>query len=871
MSEHQSSIEEHLLPEYVVGADQVYEQPVLSDHLIRLPGDEWALWRWVGLRGAGFPAVHVLRLADATCAATADLLFDAIDLTRRTQDAAIGALDAALGNLRATQEWDNTARRAPLVNALRRLKKGQLPAPGAIAGAETEAIDAFREASAKVNATRADFYRAFDVASAQITGVIGDIARTDRFREAIIWQNRRAFHSGLESLLKSIETHSRDSKQRRNEHLIASYLQRYCVKNDMIGFFGPVGWARFVSCGAAISARPGPDLLASRAVSFEQWSIDAVAEVLGKNKWLRPWLVPRRLPFAYTSGMVLHLPSKQAVQLSAAQAVVLQACDGDRTARAIVAELSRSHPLLLKSEPETYKLLEDLSAKGLIVWALEIPFEAHPEQSLRRVLERIGERRLREPALEILRELENARDAVARAAGDAEQLDHALGELEALFTRVTGASSTRAAGATYAARTLLYEDCRRDIEVEIGPALLQPLGPALSLLLRSARWFTYEAAAIYRKAFKVLYDELALQTGSSSVDMVSFWRQIQSRMLGHNTRPVAAIMRSFQDRWSKVLAIPAGQRRVAYSSATMRPGVLAAFDAPRPGWRGACYHSPDVMIDASSVEAIRRGDYQFVMGEIHIGSNTLRGSSFIDQHPCAEDLFQALEHDFPEPRVIPVTPRNWPEITSRTRPDFVTPKDFRLAFTPDACGIPSSRVLPIGNLVVIDSGAGLVVRTRDGHQQFDIIEFFADILSLEVIDGFNVLRPDRHTPRISIDRLVICREAWRFAMAELPFILEKVEAERFLAVRHWMRAQGIPRWVFIKLPDERKPFFVDFDSPILVEMLAKMIRRTMDHSSGEALLTITEMLPTFDGTWLPDASDQRYTSELRIVAVDQVR
>jgi hypothetical protein len=47
-----------------------------------------------------------------------------------------------------------------------------------------------------------------------------------------------------------------------------------------------------------------------------------------------------------------------------------------------------------------------------------------------------------------------------------------------------------------------------------------------------------------------------------------------------------------------------------------------------------------------------------------------------------------------------------------------------------------------------------------------------------------------------------------------------------------------------------------------------MARRTAEANSAEATVKITEMLPTPDLTWLPDAQGKLYTSELRIVAVD---
>jgi hypothetical protein len=51
-------------------------------------------------------------------------------------------------------------------------------------------------------------------------------------------------------------------------------------------------------------------------------------------------------------------------------------------------------------------------------------------------------------------------------------------------------------------------------------------------------------------------------------------------------------------------------------------------------------------------------------------------------------------------------------------------------------------------------------------------------------------------------------------------------------------------------------------------MFAKMIRRTSAAGLPDATVDLTEMLPDPTQAWLPDASGQRYTSELRIVAVD---
>jgi len=58
-------------------AFKIQEAPPLPAHLLPLPGEEWALWRCSGLRGAGFSASGVLRLSVPDCTAAADRLLDA--------------------------------------------------------------------------------------------------------------------------------------------------------------------------------------------------------------------------------------------------------------------------------------------------------------------------------------------------------------------------------------------------------------------------------------------------------------------------------------------------------------------------------------------------------------------------------------------------------------------------------------------------------------------------------------------------------------------------------------------------------------------------------------------------------------------------
>jgi hypothetical protein len=491
--------------------------------------------------------------------------------------------------------------------------------------------------------------------------------------------------------------------------------------------------------------------------------------------------------------------------------------------------------------------------------------EARPEERLRGWLERVEEVGARGRALGVLARLERGLKGAAEAWGDAGALDAALKGLEEVFGEVTGEAVTRAAGKTYAARGIVYCDARRDVSVRVGAKVLGELSGALGLVLESGRWLTAQVARHYSMAFRQVYSLLASKNGSPVVDFITFWVSIEPVLLNDKARLIEGATKGLQERWARVLSVPEGARRVQRRSEELRPKVRAEFGGARAGWRLARYHSPDVMIAAESAEAIERGDFKLVLGEIHLGTNTLRASLFVNQHPQPEELFRAVNSDFPEPRLVPVMPKSWPKSTTRTTLALVSPKDLRLEFALDSlsAGDPA-RTLRIGDLVIEDSARGLQVRTRDASLSFDIVEFFGEVLSSQVVNQLKVVGDASHTPRVEIDRVVVARESWRVPASAFAFASLSTEHERFCGARQLARRLGVPRHVFVKSPAEVKPFFVDFDSPPLVSLLGRAARGL----AGEGELALSEMLPGVGELWLADGEGGRYTSELRLVALD---
>src|SRR6516162_2228332 len=343
------------------------------------------------------------------------------------------------------------------------------------------------------------------------------VALDSRFQTAVTWQNRAAMRNAVGKIADGAPAPG--SRQRKREEVVASYWQRYCAKNDTIGFFGPLAWGRATDDGPAVQASCGR-LVSESTVHFEAWAIQALAEALDPD---------------------------------------LTVSAGPQSERDLRTQLERSRP------------------------------------------------GLRDRGLAALDRLERCRSAAARAVSP-DALDRALGDLDLLFEELTGRPATRRPGQTYAARTLLYLDCMRDLALTIGPALQAELAATLPPLLAGARWY---CGQVYTAA-RQLIAEAAAASVSPTLDRVL---EEVLPALRHLPEAAAAANNDLQQRWSVLLADP--------DPASLRARATAAFADYATAWPISAYQSADIQIAAPSLAAINAGDYLSVVGDFHPGANPL--------------------------------------------------------------------------------------------------------------------------------------------------------------------------------------------------------------------------------------------------------
>lgn len=706
------------------------------------------------------------------------------------------------------------------------------------------------------------FQQAFAAGAAALEKEIQTIAGSARFQCALAWQNHHALRRAVLPLLdRQPGADQRTRRHRRDEELVASYWQRYCLKNDTIGFFGPVGWGR-LTAGAPTSFRPAAALVDDREVYFESWAVDRLAAVLAEEPGMGEWVPPRRMPYVRVEGTTVFLPGRRGKVVLPEVAEALRRCDGTLPGSDVATALCAEG--WVETRDEALDVLAGLQKKRWISWSPELPAVPHPEEQLRRRLEAIGPAQLREPGLARLDALLDARDQVGAAGEDPRRLVAALDDLDTVFGTLTRTAPTRNEGRTYGGRTLVYHDARRALDVEFGSELLRALAP-LELVLDSARWLTYRADAMIRAQIRTIYDRLAAR--DAPVTLAALWFECMSVIHGTARRGIGELVQELQSGWHEILSPSPRASRLHYRADALRRDVRKRFRAPHPGWLGARHLSPDIMLAADGPEAISGGDFEAVLGELHLSIVAFRHHCMVDRHPDPARLFACLDEDCPRPRLLPMLPKdNPPRLTVRTHPGLIRDGDLLVGLYHQTADPHRPGVLHGADLLVEAAGDSLVALTGSG-ERFDVMEPFSEMLMDAVIDAFAMFGEAEHAPRVTFDRLVVGRETWRFPARELLFSLEKDEARRFAGARAWRRRHALPQRIFVKSPYEQKPFFVDFDSPAYVTLLAKAVRRTRE-ADGDERLVVTEMLPDVEQLWLTDADRRRYTAELRLAAVD---
>ena len=292
------------------------------------------------------------------------------------------------------------------------------------------------------------------------------------------------------------------------------------------------------------------------------------------------------------------------------------------------------------------------------------------------------------------------------------------------------------------------------------------------------------------------------------------------------------------------------------------------FDYPK--FDEYTYPSADLQLAAASADAVVRGDYQWVLAELHPPPALLHHCMYWGC-PDKPQLHAELA------RTVHGTPNFHfgffaADFTAHTTVQiFDALPEFTTFVAPQRANLNWRSVATEATEVFIDPESGDVGLRKTGSHEY--LGSFARAWVIPL--GFHpfqfALAP--HTPRLRCGNVVVQRRTWTVTIDEFPpGDYSGISRELVLAVERLRAERELPRHIYIRPTEQAlrrtgaegrdkdtKPIYIDLESYMFLEIFHRWLKK-----AGE--VEITEMLPAPDDLCWSEA-DGRRTFELRTLIV----
>jgi hypothetical protein len=641
---------------------------------------------------------------------------------------------------------------------------------------------------------------------------------------------------------------ARNKSLRARERHLLLYLQRICGKNDTLSEFGPEGWGTVDSRLKSLQLAPQAGI-ARREVFLERWTAHGAAAAINADPLTREELAPRLHPHGRIErDRFINTETGETIPLDPQRRALLARCDGTAPA----------HSLGVSAH-----LLAALAGQNLIRWEMEVcALDPHAFDVLLADVARWRDGPVRTRWLDTLQPLAALAGKFAGAAEPMPRLALIEEATERLETLGAHKTATRF---LYSATNPIGEECFRETNFSIGEDLINEVARDAAPWIDLWRDNYAFVASCVAAGLRGLLESARLQ--DDSISLPAFLRhcaQMQMPLTGpgmiafaHNAfREVKA---AFAEQLHPHADQPEYELTIADCHFVRRDFVYDRFAE-------YTYPSADLQLGAASIEAVARGDYQWVLAELH-PSVALLHHGFYWSCPDKEALTAALRSavcgqpnfhfgyfavDFTATTAVRLFD-GLPDLTY-----FVAPQRGHSEWQtvpPAECEVFINQV---------NSDVGL---RRRGSREY--LGSFARAWTIPL--GFHPFSFSlgRHTPRLLCGNVVVQRRSWTVAVEELGTgDFTGISRDLVLAIERLRAARELPRHVYIRPTEQAlrrsgvegrdkdtKPVFIDLESYLFLEIFHRWLTK-----AGE--LEVTEMLPTPDQL-LWQEPDGRRTFELR--------
>ncbi|SFP03817.1 Lantibiotic dehydratase, C terminus [Pseudomonas sp. NFACC24-1] len=702
-------------------------------------------------------------------------------------------------------------------------------------------------------ATRTEADQQYQVYLERIRQGLIDFLDDDAVAEALFISNPAALTRARELIRDRFAKN--DTRKKQKLRLGWSYAQRFCAKNDTSSFFGPLAWGRFDPQQTEnMHVTYGDAWIKDRSTFFENWAVQRLVEQINQQ-CPDPDCIPLQLNAGcYLQARTLFMPIGKKQHLSPVTAQVLAYINDPEEGMPTLRGLLKA---CVDTPADTLRdLLEHLVSKRIVRrgWQMS-PRERKPIERMQRWLDDAAASETFSQTWQLLLErLESARRDYAK--GNLERRTQCLDTLNQLLVEA-GVDLSRETGAMYVGRYPVYEDCSRNMNISLGQDMLKQINEDLAPLMLIHQWLIKAIAHRLNQAFIEVWKQRQNAYTDIPVDFLDFLNALAPLLPTIEERIVIDLDQRLEKAWEEQLEGLADNIDVRLSVTDIERLISrlnVELDVTHFEVFGSDYHSPDFLLSSPSVEAINRGDYTIIVGEVHPAVHTLCQPVAAPFGPFNIQVNQEVEAIFQRPRLILA---DSPESYQRSHIDWPLQPSYRQLVLPSGGGcVATHQQFAAGRAKVMYAHGRLQVVDALGQFSEDLLCVYPTPMHRLgfALAGSVVAKHDKR--RIWLGRALYKRASWLFSSDQLPQVKTSIDdLNHILQWRAWAVAQGLPRYAFIKIDSEPKPIFLDFDNPLSLDGISNALQ-----SANQ--VKFSEMRPCPEELWLEQAQG-RFCCEIR--------